>query len=812
MSLKVQASFAAGELDPALHERTNLQKYNSGLATARNVIIGKTGRVISRAGRKHFKSCKTANRKVKIHIMDYAGSYLEWGHLYVRVYTLAGTLIGDYAHALTEDDLDYIHFVDTGGIHVLVFRSGEFCLSLTITGSGGFLIPYTDIFDLPAAPTWISGSSSGTGYAVEYQFTCVVNGQESTPFDVGSIYSLPILNLEENIIVMRGGLDSTNITEIRAYRRPEQGAAYGYVGSTNYYVVSGLYRHFTFKDVGQAADYTHQPPIPCPTLYDAMATNPAVLESVTGTMYQGRLLLSSGAGIEASRPRYIYNFYRDFPYTSDSALSLKPGSDGVPTVMRMIDSDGLVVFTRMGVYVHTGAMGPDNLAIVRKGPWVIDDRVPPVAIPGGVLFVDRLTNSVRHLKPSNESGYLAEDLTVYSEHLFTGKRVTSWAFEESDIPVLWVVLNDGSFLSFNFVKEQEMRAWTRHDSSVTVEYVAAAKRGIDQLTGLFTDPVVLFVINNGGSRAVEKVVPRFVSGDTLTDDPEAYMGESIAAMDSMVTFKTLINDNLSGTDVMTMTPVTAGVWDGPLTLSCPLASSIFTSPGYGAVGVFFRFFNPDDGATTDLEVTARASNLSITVEPSSEWPSDYASGFRLYLLRTTFTGMTQMGSETVSVVADGYVVGSPNNDVENYATCTLAAGAITLPNSLKSAITHVGRPITYDVGTLAIDTVEQRPVLLEAKTANKAYVKVHRSGALYIGTEFPDEDKVAGMESLDELAVDYEDEIPILGNRYQAPTTERVEVTLPGSWDTEGRLCIRQVDPIHFEILSIIPDLEDLKR
>ena len=50
MAYLKKASFAAGELDPSLHDKTDIKSYYSGLATARNVVLGKTGRIINSAG------------------------------------------------------------------------------------------------------------------------------------------------------------------------------------------------------------------------------------------------------------------------------------------------------------------------------------------------------------------------------------------------------------------------------------------------------------------------------------------------------------------------------------------------------------------------------------------------------------------------------------------------------------------------------------------------------------------------------------------------------------------------------------------
>ena len=41
-----------------------------------------------------------------------------------------------------------------------------------------------------------------------------------------------------------------------------------------------------------------------------------------------------------------------------------------------------------------------------------------------------------------------------------------------------------------------------------------------------------------------------------------------------------------------------------------------------------------------------------------------------------------------------------------------------------------------------------------------------------------------------------------------APYTKREDVVIEGSWDSKGRVAIRQVDPLPLEIISIIPDIQ----
>lgn len=812
MALKFQPSFSAGELDPALQERTTLEKYKSGLKTARNVNISRSGRLVSRAGRKHFIKTKLDDREVVL--FGVSGMVVEWGHQYVRVYgpDLTTPLVGDYSHSFTETQLPDIQFVEISTWVLMIFQDGQSPLYLNLGSGGGFV---TGFFSLPAAPTFVSSTNTGTGYSLDYAFTSVFKGEESLVFSQ-AIGGLPILAGESVIINLKVGAwaDRTLFTEMKVYRRPKDGGAYGYIGSSTVQLVSGADLVYKFEDTFEEtrdADYTNNPPEPnIDALGRSGSTDPLVLKSRTAAVYQQRLCLSFGDVLYVSRVGFPFNFHRDHPLGDNGSLSLKAGS-GNARMLRLIDSDGLICFTTRGIFTNTGQLGIANLALLKKGNWVIYEPLPPIAIPGAILFIDSATNTVRQLTFSEElKSYAGEELSIFSDHFFKGRQIKAWAFQDGEFPLLWVIFTDGDAASFTYEREHQMRAWTRHDSVYDLEYVTSIEnKGIDA-GGFERGPSTLFVTNKAGKRYIEIGVPRYASATTVAADSEYNLGETSAAMDAMVSWSDLINDDIVD-DTITVTPVVADTWDGDLTLSVT-DDAIFPDPGAGAVGEVIRHFDNVDQSVVDLTVTARASDNSITVSPSATYPSDQATDPRLYLTAVTFTGLDHLDGESVSVMVDGAVVSSPNNDIDNYPVSTPSSGSLTLPNSLRGAIVHIGRPFTADVETLDIDTVEQRPTLIESKTLNKLYVKVHNSRGLYVGNSFTADDKVAGMVTLDDIAIDYEDTIPIIGNRAPQLQSRRYEVTIPGDWETQGRVCLRQVDPLHFEILSIIPDLEDQGR
>ena len=296
------------------------------------------------------------------------------------------------------------------------------------------------------------------------------------------------------------------------------------------------------------------------------------------------------------------------------------------------------------------------------------------------------------------------------------------------------------------------------------------------------------MVNRNGNRGIESGTDR-----TLTTIKE------LVCMDSSVSF----NNKISAGAVLNAVAVHPLEWEGFLTLTSDIA--IFSNAaGLGAIGSVFRFFD-SDGAAVDLTVTTYTSTTVVIVTPSTTFPSAESTSITIYQTYSSLTGLSHLNGKIVSLMVDGYVEASPNNDVENYGDLLVSGGGVTIPSGRRGAFVHVGLPFTCDVETLDIDTVEQKPALLEAKMVQKVNVKVFNSRGLYVGSTFPENDYVQGLIDIETRSEDID--LGNIGNASQVLQTKRIEIIIPNDWDSNGRVCFRQVDPLPFEILSIIPDL-----
>lgn len=839
MALKPQLSFSTGELDPILHDRVTLERFQNGLATARNVMVGKSGTIMSRFGRFHFRKSKYDNNPVRIFCPPGSGLLLEFGinpadsSNYVNLYDFSGTLIHTYVttgagptedHLYFDDaNLDKLQFVYSGN-YVYVFEgtnSTSNILRLELVSpysakSGSQVIP--SLF-FPPTSSGYTFTTNGSGYSVDYAYTLVNNGEETEENVIlGSAHPTlkkPISVTESTSLIIDLGAGVSvpdGYSEVRIYQRPAEGAGFGFLGkTTNFYIDTGRIKA-KFTDIGADPDFFNGLQIDIVKDTIDASNNTANVIPCTGTVYQQRLILANIKGyneeaILASRPGFQSNFYRDFPYSVTSALNFKAGTSGKAKVLRLIEYNGLVVFTNVGVFVSTGVLSPDNLTLEKRGNWIIDESVPPLIIPGGLFFVDKRTGGIKQLVYSQEiSTYDSIDQSIFSAHLFKEKTIKSWAFQDGVAPMVIVSFSDGTFATFTYSYEHQMRAWTRGDSIYPIEQVEGSNEA----------DTTFFVINKNGTRYIEMTVPRYIPPSVYAENPEAGLTAYSAFMDGLKVKVDLLNDDLVGVDELDITPVVSGDWDGNLTLTCG-TSGIFTALGDGQVGTVFRFFNPKDKSRLDLTVVSRTNNNTVVVSPSEEFPSEYANDIRLYRTFLTVDGLQHLEGEIVSVIVDGDVVSSPYNDnsEDTLSAIIVSGGDIDLPD--RAAIAIVGRPIVADIKSLNISTAEQSPTMIESLNVNKLYVRVKDSRGLFVDNKFPEEKEnevdgtsVEGMQSLDNYYVP--NNTSIIGNRSKPGISKRIEVIISGEWDNNGQMALRQVDPLHFEILSIVADIEVLPR
>lgn len=880
MSLQTKTSFAGGELDPALRRRVTLEKYNSGIAKGRNCIIGKTGRIINTPGTTFHREVKVPTAEVIITAIPFTPYLVEFGDRYIRVHDIEAGNYTNVSGATNYDETQLVdlHFCPSNYENqksLIVFLKGESAYRLYLDSTYGWL--WTQLtYTIPGGTELGSGAvtiNGSTGYTVEYVYTYVASdGQESTYSSIVGANAKPVNAGESNLITITTAANPNHIVNqpllFNIYSRPTGGGAFGYLGSTSA-ITAGVNDTWvaTYQDLGEEPDYTHSPPDLSPEV------DPDLLYPKTGAVVQSRLLLGntdvSVEAIEASRVKYEENFYKDYPLSDTSALSFKCGSSGAAEVLRLMDNGALIAFTTIGIFANDDApLNVLNTAMKNKAEFVIDEHIPPLKIPGALLFVDVATNVVRSLIYNNDNNsYDGDEISIFSNHLFQNRKIVSWSFQGGDTPLVWVIFDDGEMATLTYQKEQKMQAWTPQDTDGEYKSVATVRLS----NGKFR---TFFVVERNGTKTIEYSADRFpedqkdlifthstvtrssnkkdltiidynITADHTTDsftlashgfetgDRATLSGDvlptglaSLATNDCYIivltanTFKvasslanadagTAMTFTSNGTNLNIVEVAPNGVtytlgaidWNASADtgLTITAMADVFDA---GMIGEIWKFFTPE-GIGIELTITGFTNPRELQCESSENIPENCQDEeIVLWSTFTSVSGLDHLNGKQVSVVADGAVISSPNNNEQNYDTITVSGGSITLPDSRRAAIIHVGLPYVSDVQTLAIDSIDGKKVLLENKLVNRVVLEVIRTRGLYLAESLPDDDTVTGMTYAERAWLEadpFNTTIPLRDTQ--------VDVFISGEWNYGGTVVVRQVDPLPFEILAIIPDL-----
>lgn len=112
----------------------------------------------------------------------------------------------------------------------------------------------------------------------------------------------------------------------------------------------------------------------------------------------------------------------------------------------------------------SGALTPTNIQVAQQGERGAS-RTAPILVGNRALFVQARGGCVRDLfYDYNTAAYIGNDLTLLAKHLFFNREVAELCYQQEPDNLVWCVLDDGTALTLTYLPEQNLCAWTRHDT------------------------------------------------------------------------------------------------------------------------------------------------------------------------------------------------------------------------------------------------------------------------------------------------------------------------------------------------------------
>jgi hypothetical protein len=685
------------------------------------------------------------------------------------VYTSAGTAERVYtitSNTIPEASLPYIKATFQSPASLVITVPGFSTRLLTRTSDTSWAISLLSFASTTIGTPVISGVTGTAGaVAVGYAVTAYDSqtGEESFP-GIGS-FTGAAASSGAPVTIQWAAI--ANATEYNIYKATTNGA-FGLIG------VSGPLASPQFTDTGQSPDYS--------TGYPTLKTWSGNWAACT--FFQRRLVLAGNS----SRPnRFIAaktglptnHTYSDPIGASDVVDVFLDGSGKHHIIQDVLDLGNLIVFTSEGEWLiqgdAQGLLRPDAINPKEYSGWG-SSYLSPVKIGNNALFVQASGNVVRDLGFEFQvDGYKGNDLTTFAGHLFKNKTIMDWAYQKSPHSIVWVVRDDGQALGLTYVKEHEIWAWHRHDTLGSYENFCTIQSSTGE-TDLYQ--CVVRTINGVDERYIEVKKSR-----DFADIVDAVFMDSTLTVDGR---------NQTG---ISMTISGGTTWDYEETLTITASAASFTAADVGNQIKITDF----DGNIVIFTLNSYTSTTVMHGTVDRTVPVSIRSVAFLDWTRmvSQVTGLWHLEGEEVSVLGDGFVVGSPYNPA--YPTYTVANGKITLDRPY--GVIHVGLPYISDVESLNIDTANAETMSDKHMIVRSVHGQIEETRGLFVGPKPPSDDDVDPLEGLRPA-------ISRSSEGYDEPinlTNESFEVTIPGEWNSNGRVFIRQVDPLPFTILSIKP-------
>ena len=191
----------------------------------------------------------------------------------------------------------------------------------------------------------------------------------------------------------------------------------------------------------------------------------------------------------------------------DDSLSIHLAGQQLNAIQAVVSAQQLLVFTAGSEWSIScsGAFTLANLEVTQQGQRGAR-AVRPVMIGNRVLFVQASGETLRDFYYEYGcSSYTGEDVTLCAKHLFAGNSIEQMCYQQEPDHLIWCVLSNGKLASLTYLAEQEVCAWTQHDTQGYFRSICALpNHGYDELW---------LVVERENGWNIEKITRRLASKD-----------------------------------------------------------------------------------------------------------------------------------------------------------------------------------------------------------------------------------------------------------------------------------------------------------
>ena len=552
---KYQNNFTAGVLSPGVFARTDLQKYESGCKVIRNAVVYAHGGLSNRPGTMFLDEIP-GNGVLIPFVYSVTQTYVlcffdpdpsdSGEHFAVmRIYMDGGVVSSDGEIVEIEtpylpSEISRIKFAQSADTMFLAHPAHR-PYTLTRSGHADWTFSEMSFYPSVAAPENLKAEASGFSdpsgtyveTTVDYKVAAVNEREvESMPSESVTVDTLSTWPSGARVVLTWDAVPGAVRYEV-------------YKNERGYYAWIGSAEENKFTDNRIDGDDSTGPK----ENRDPFA-EPGDYPGAVG-IYQQRLVF----GRSDNEPQTVWcsetgafdSMAVAQPLRADSAITATVDSKQMNEIRHFIPLRDMLMLTsgaefKMSAGNNSDAISPTSLRFDIQSYWGTSD-VPPIVSGTSVVMAQNSGKVVRDLHYTlAEDGYSGNELSILAEHLLTG-RISDWAYQQSPFSTIWICLEDGKLLTLTYMREQEVWAWSEHESSGgKFRSVSAIREG--------TQDNVYFLVERSGRYFIEYQIRREY-GDPLEKAFFVDCGLAYDDADSPISHVTGL-DHLAGESVVAL--------------------------------------------------------------------------------------------------------------------------------------------------------------------------------------------------------------------------------------------------------------------
>jgi len=358
-----------------------------------------------------------------------------------------------------------------------------------------------------------------------------------------------------------------------------------------------------------------------------------------------------------------------------------------------------------------GGFKPSNPPTINSSVAVRAKYLQPILADNTLLFVTQSGKQVHQLLYSeDEASIIAPELTMLAGHI-SGDGISQIAYQHETNQILWTVRDDGHFPAMTYSQPYSIFAWSDHVTDGNVVSVSSIPNTDD------ADEVWFVIQRNVGGRNYYFVeYLDFINPDHNIED--GYYLDCGASWDGG-NYESISNITSASPGVLTLS---AWPSDGD-GIAMADGDYIRIDNVSGMTEINGQIYVVDDADSTALTLTLDDVTETVSIDTTAY--TSYSLGGIIQIVATSYSGLSRLANETVSILADG---GEQDDVTVSYG------GAITLDDYYNTV--HAGLGYTSTIKPMPADIITVSGISSgKTKTLKGIYLNLYKTCAGQYGID-----------------------------------------------------------------------------